>query len=351
MSTTDAQAIADAAATALLAGHLAILPTETVYGLAARADDPEAVAGIYAAKGRPLDHPVIVHVADGRAALETSTPQAWAREVPPYAHALAAAFWPGPMSLVLLRAPRSGDHVTGGQDTVALRVPGHPLAREVLCRMDELDPAGAPHGVAAPSANRFGRVSPTTAEHAMEEFAEVLDPVQYVVVDGGTSDVGLESTIVDCTGEVPRILRPGAVSAADVERATGLVTAEAGRGIRVPGALPSHYAPNAHLVLAPDGPALCAVLDSAIEAGLAPDAIGVIAPGELDTPEGARRLLAPMSHAEYARGLYAAMRAADRDGLRMIVAIPPERDAEGIGDAVADRLRRAAAPRPGSLEG
>ncbi|MEK9810657.1 MAG: Sua5 family C-terminal domain-containing protein, partial [Candidatus Nanopelagicales bacterium] len=140
-------------------------------------------------------------------------------------------------------------------------------------------------------------------------------------------------------------------SAADVERATGLVTAEAGRGIRVPGALPSHYAPNAHLVLAPDGPALCAVLDSAIEAGLAPDAIGVIAPGELDTPEGARRLLAPMSHAEYARGLYAAMRAADRDGLRMIVAIPPERDAEGIGDAVADRLRRAAAPRPGSLEG
>lgn len=349
MSTTDSQAVADAAAIALLAGQLAILPTETVYGLAARADDPSAVARIYTAKGRPLDHPVIVHVADANAALDTSSPQAWAREVPDYAQALADAFWPGPMSLVLARAPRSGDHVTGGQDTVALRVPGHHLARDVLRHMDELDPTNAPHGVAAPSANRFGRVSPTTAEHAVEEFIEVLEPEQFVVVDGGTSDVGVESTIIDCTGAVPRILRPGAVSAADVERVTGLVTAETGRGIRVPGALPSHYAPSAHLVLAPDGPALRAVIESSAEAGLAPSSVGVIAPGELDTPEGARRLLAPASHAEYARGLYAAMRAADREGLRMIVAIPPEPDEEGIGDAVADRLRRAAAPRPGSL--
>ncbi len=351
MSTTDAQAVADAAATALLAGHLAILPTETVYGLAARADDPEAVARIYAAKGRPLDHPVIVHVADGRAALETSTPHAWAREVPPYAQALADAFWPGPMSLVLLRAPRSGDHVTGGQDTVALRVPGHPLARNVLCRMNELDPAGAPHGVAAPSANRFGRVSPTTAQDAIEEFDAVLDPGQYVVIDGGSSDVGLESTIIDCSGDAPRILRPGAISAADVERVTGLATAEAGGGIRVPGALPSHYAPAAQLVLVPDGLALGALIESSAEAGLAPDCVGVIAPAGLDTPVGARRLLAPASPADYARGLYAAMRAADRDGLRMIVAIPPEPDEEGIGDAVSDRLRRAAAPRPGTLEG
>ncbi len=342
MSTKDAHA----AATALLAGRMVILPTETVYGLAARADQSEAVARIYEAKGRPLDHPVIVHVAEPNATLDTSTEDAWVTEVPDYARALADAFWPGPMTLVLARGPRAGDHVTGGQDTVALRVPDHPLAREVLRIMDEQDPEGAPHGVAAPSANRFGRVSPTTLADAVEELADALDPELDIALDGGASGVGVESTIIDCTGDVPRILRPGGVSEADVERVTGLVTAETGRGIRVPGALPSHYAPLAHLVLVADGSALCAVVESSQEAGLEPAAVGIIAPADLDTPEGAMRLLAPATHEEYARGLYAAMRAADRGGLRMIVAIPPDADEEGIGDAVADRLRRAAAPRP-----
>jgi len=342
VSTTDSHV----AAAALLAGRMVILPTETVYGLAARADDAEAVARIYTAKGRPLDHPVIVHVASADGALDVTSPHAWASDVPDYAVALAEAFWPGPMTLVLPRAPRSADYLTGGQDTVALRVPGHPLAREVLACMDEMEPDGAPHGVAAPSANRFGRVSATTVEHAVEELVDAMDFDHDVALDGGESGVGVESTIIDCTGEVPRILRPGGVSAADVERVTGLVTAETGRGIRVPGALPSHYAPVAHLVLVPDGAALCAVVDSSTEAGLEARSVGIIAPAELDTPVGAVRLLAPSSHADYARGLYAAMRSADAGGLRMIVAIPPEPDDDGIGDAVADRLRRAAAPRP-----
>jgi L-threonylcarbamoyladenylate synthase len=188
------------AARALLKGQLAVLPTETVYGLGARADLPRSIARVYAAKGRPADHPLIVHVRDAAAL------PAWAHSVPGWAQALAGTFWPGPLTLVLPRTDRAGDFITGGQDTVALRVPSHPATRAVLEALATMlaDPSV---GVAAPSANRFGRVSPTTASHARDELGDVLLD-DDVLLDGGASAVGVESTIVDCTGAAPVILRP-----------------------------------------------------------------------------------------------------------------------------------------------
>lgn len=324
------------AAAVLLGGGLAVLPTETVYGLGARADDLRAVARVYAAKGRPADHPLIVHVADPMAA------EAWGRGLPAYARLLGAACWPGPLTLVVPRSPRAGDHVTGGQDTVGLRVPAHPLALQVLRRMDADDPGGAPHGVAAPSANRFGRVSPTTAAHALAELADALDPARDVVLDGGPSGVGVESTIVDCTGPLPRILRPGGVSAADIRRITGLdlATDAPGADVRAPGTLAAHYAPRARVVVVPSGE------DVAGEVRVGPGSdrqarIGLLALSGVATPPGVVRLSAPEDVAAYARSLYAALREADALGLAAVVAVPPP--AEGLGAAIADRLARAAA--------
>lgn len=332
-----------AAAAALLDGALVILPTETVYGLAGRADDPAAVARIYAVKGRPSQHPVIVHLAATQ--LDPAAPGAWVRDVPDYAHRLAEAFWPGPLTLVLPRSDRATDDVTGGQETVAVRVPAHPLALEVLSAMDAIDPAGAPHGVAAPSANRFGHVSPTRLEHAVADLAEYLADTDCVI-DGGPCAVGVESTIVDCTGPQPRVLRPGGIGVADIERVTGLEALDAtSSGIRVPGALPSHYAPSASLALAADDHALQAYVDAAVEGGSAPGTIGVIAVTGIETPAGATRLLEPESIDAYARGLYDALRRADATGVTFIVAVLPDPDAEGVSEAIADRLRRASAPR------
>ena len=332
-----------AAAAALLGGALAVLPTETVYGLAGRADDPAAVARIYAVKGRPSLHPVIVHVADPR--LDPDAPGSWVREVPDYARQLADACWPGPLTLVLPRSARATDDVTGGQDTVALRVPGHPLALEVLRAMDAADPAGAPHGVAAPSANRFGHVSPTMLAHALADLGDLLADSD-VAIDGGACTVGVESTIVDCTGPQPRVLRPGGIGVADIERITGLEALDArASGIRVPGALPSHYAPAARLALAPDGEALAAYVDAAVVGGTPAGSIGVIASAGITSPEGTVRLLEPLAVEDYARGLYDALRRADAAGIAFVIAVPPDPDAEGVGEAVADRLRRAAAPR------
>ena len=331
------------AAAALLQGALVVMPTETVYGLAGRADDPAAVARIYATKGRPALHPVIVHVAD--ATLDASSPGSWVREVPDYARRLAEACWPGPLTLVLPRSTRATDDVTGGQDTVALRVPAHALAVAVLRAMDDLDPGGAPHGVAAPSANRFGHVSPTTLEHALADLGDRLTP-NDLAIDGGACEVGLESTIVDCTGARPRVLRPGRIGTADIERITGLeVDDSMTSGIRVPGALPSHYAPAASIAVAPDSEALQAYVDAAVEGGTPPDRIGVIASVGIATPEGASRLLEPESADAYAHGLYDALRRADASGIAFIVAVPPSADAEGVSEAIADRLRRASAPR------
>lgn len=332
-----------AAAAALLDGALVVLPTETVYGLAARADDPAAVARIYAVKGRPSAHPVIVHIADP--ALDPAVPGSWVREVPDYARALAQACWPGPLTLVLPRSGRATDDITGGQDTVAIRVPAHPDALDVLRSLDELDPAGAPHGVAAPSANLFGHVSPTTLGHALVDLGERLGAAD-LAVDGGPSGVGIESTIVDCTGANPRILRPGGIGEAEIERITGLEVLDASAsGIRVPGALPSHYAPAASIALAPDAEALAAYVDAAVIGGAREGTIGVVAPSAIATPEGSVRLLAAESVEAYARDLYDALRRADATGIAFIVAVPPDATDGGIGTAVADRLRRASAPR------
>jgi L-threonylcarbamoyladenylate synthase len=337
-----------AAAAALLDGALVVLPTETVYGLAGRADDAAAVARIYAVKGRPSAHPVIVHVADTE--LDPHRPGAWISDVPDYARALAAACWPGPLTLVLPRSARATDDVTGGQETVAIRVPSHPVARAVIGAMDQLDPSGAPHGVAAPSANRFGHVSPTTLDHALGDLSDRLGPGD-LALDGGAADVGVESTIVDCTGPQPRVLRPGGIGVDEIERITGLdVLGSEDAGIRVPGALPSHYAPAASVALARDPEALMAYVDAATEGGLHAGRIGIIATSDVDHPPGTVRLLAPDSPEAYAQGLYDALRRADAQGLSFVVALLPSADSagvssSGISDAIADRLRRASAPR------
>lgn len=320
--TTDARA----AARALAEGHLAALPTETVYGLGARADLPHAIARVYATKGRPADHPLIVHVRDAGAA------SAWTTNAPPYAHDLARAGWPGPLTLVLPRSPRVADFVTGGQDTVAVRVPSHPLMREVLDLLAGLvdDPDV---GIAAPSANRFGHVSPTTAAHVTAELGSLLADAD-VVLDGGASSVGVESTIVDCTGPLPVLLRPGHVSADDVRRITRLELG-ASSDVRAPGTLASHYAPRAGVrLVSPD------VLD-----GMDGDdaSIGLLALDDVPTPPGLVRLSSPATADEYARVLYAALREADALLLGTVLAVPPP--PEGIGAAVVDRLTRAAAGR------
>jgi len=319
------------AAQALADGHLAAVPTETVYGLGARADDPHAVARVYAAKGRPADHPLIVHVRDADAAWQ------WAAAVPAFARDLAARHWPGPLTLVLERSTRAGDFVTGGQDTVALRVPSHPVFRAVLDELAAItdDPAV---GVAAPSANRFGRVSPTTAQHVEAELGALLASVD-VILDGGGSDVGVESTIVDCTGPTPVILRPGRVSHDDVVAATGLVLGDHSP-VRAPGTLASHYAPHARVVIID--------ADDASRNHIDPDATtdtdartGLLALEHVPTPPGIVRLAAPATVDDYARVLYAALREADALQLTRVLVVAPPPD--GIGAAVADRLRRAAA--------
>ncbi|MBM3723184.1 MAG: threonylcarbamoyl-AMP synthase, partial [Actinobacteria bacterium] len=225
-------ASAEESARALKRGSLVAFPTETVYGLGADATNADAIARLYAAKGRPPNHPVIVHIPNAAAM------PAWARQIPAYANALAAKFWPGPMTLVLSRTELAKDFITGGQNTVGLRVPNHPVALELLAHFAEL----GGQGVAAPSANRFGAVSPTTAAAVREELSAALKP-EDLILDGGTSEVGLESTIIDCTGEAPKILRPGAITAAMIQQVTGLSLAEPDQKMRVSGSLESHYAP------------------------------------------------------------------------------------------------------------
>ncbi|MFN8158756.1 MAG: L-threonylcarbamoyladenylate synthase [Candidatus Nanopelagicales bacterium] len=304
----------------LRAGGLVALPTETVYGLGADAEDAAAVARVYAAKGRPHDHPLIVHLGDA-----AQVDDGWAREIPSWARLLAAACWPGPLTLVLRRGARAGDHVTGAQDTVGLRVPSHPVARALLVEFGG--------GVAAPSANRFGRVSPTDAEHVVDELGDVLDPARDCVLEGGPSEVGVESTIVDCTGEAPRLLRPGAIGVEEIEAVTGLEVAEPDAAVRAPGTLAAHYAPTARLVLVDAS-------EVAEASRAAEPPLGLLAPDVVPTPEGVLRLAAPEDSAAYARALYRALRAADDAGLATVVAVAPT---DGpLAPAVLDRLRRAA---------
>jgi L-threonylcarbamoyladenylate synthase len=313
--------MADAAAN-LLAGNLVAFPTETVYGLGADACNAHAVERIYSVKGRPADHPLIVHVGSMDALGE------WASEVPGYAISLARDFWPGPMTLIMKRSALAGDFVTGGQDTVGVRVPDHAVALGLLLSFAQI----GGRGVAAPSANRFGNVSPTTAQAVEDELSEYLADADQIL-DGGSCQVGVESTIIDCTGDAPRILRPGAVTVAMIEESTGLsvgvstsVNSEPvdEEEIRVSGSLVSHYAPVAKVVL-----------DQSPVAGQ-----GFIAMADVATPEGVVRLAAPKSDEEFARVLYAALRAADEQGLQTIVVAQPEGD--GIAIAIRDRLKRSA---------
>ena len=306
--------MADAAAN-LLAGNLVAFPTETVYGLGADACNPGAVARIYSVKGRPADHPLIVHVASMDALGD------WAANVPEYAISLARDFWPGPMTLILRRSELAGDFVTGGQDTVGVRVPDHAIALGLLLSFAQI----GGKGIAAPSANRFGNVSPTTAQAVADELSDYLADADQIL-DGGACDVGVESTIIDCTGDVPRILRPGAVTVAMIEESTGLevVGAVESSDIRVSGSLESHYAPVAIVVL-----------DQSPVAGQ-----GFIAMADVVTPDGVVRLATPKTHEEFARVLYAALRAADVKGLQSVVVAQPQ--GAGIAIAIRDRLKRAA---------
>jgi L-threonylcarbamoyladenylate synthase len=306
--------MADAAAN-LLAGGLVAFPTETVYGLGADACNADAVARIYSVKGRPADHPLIVHIAsmDGLGD--------WADDVPGYAISLARDFWPGPMTLVVTRSVLAGDFVTGGQDTVGVRVPDHPVALGLL---EAFVKAGG-KGVAAPSANRFGNVSPTTAQAVSDELGDYLADGDQIL-DGGACDVGVESTIIDCTRDVPQILRPGAITAQMITESAGLevVGVVEESSIRVSGSLEAHYAPAAKVLLCETPTA----------------GQGFIAHANIQTPEGVIRLASPGSDEEFARILYSALRAADEQGLAEVVVMQPI----GIGIAVAirDRLKRAA---------
>jgi L-threonylcarbamoyladenylate synthase len=317
LSKCSAEAMTNAA-TNLLAGKLVVFPTETVYGLGADACNADAVARIYTAKGRPADHPLIVHVASMDALGD------WADEVPQYAISLARSFWPGPMTLIVRRSELAGDFVTGGQNTVGIRVPDHPVALGLL----EAFARVGGKGVAAPSANRFGNVSPTTAQAVADELSDYLSDADQIL-DGGPCEVGVESTIIDCTGDAPRILRPGAVTAEMIEESTGLSVSGVvdAPEIRVSGSLDSHYAPIATVVL-----------DQSPIAGQ-----GFIAMSDVVTPDGVVRLAAPASHEEFARVLYAALRAADEKGLKSVVVAQPVGD--GIAIAIRDRLKRSANKR------
>ena len=304
------------AAQSLKSGALVAFPTETVYGLGADATNAAAVARIYQVKGRPADHPLIVHLADMQAVAE------WADDIPDYAISLARTFWPGPMTLILNRSSLAQDFITGGQDTVGLRVPNHTVALALLYEFKKI----GGKGIAAPSANRFGHVSPTTAQAVSDELSQYLS-AEDLLLDGGPSLVGVESTIIDCTSEHPKILRPGAITEEMIEEATKLDLSYDATEIRVSGSLENHYSPNAQVVL-----------DIAPEIG-----DGFIALASTATPDGVIRLAAPTNNEDFARVLYTALRDADHRSLKRVVVQQPSGD--DISVAIRDRLLRASRGR------
>ena len=304
-----------AAAQSLIAGHLVAFPTETVYGLGADATNETAIAKIYKAKGRPADHPLIVHISSIDAIND------WAQDINEYAINLARDFWPGPMTLVFKRSDLAKDFITGNQNTVGLRVPNQSIA---LALLKEFQALGG-KGIAAPSANRFGAVSPTTAQAVKDELENYLDQSKDIILDGGPCQVGVESTIIDCTSQTPQILRLGAITKEMIQESTGLlVIDEAPTDIRVSGSLESHYSPSAKVVL-----------DTYAQSGE-----GFIAIDSIQTPPGAIRLAAPSSIEGFARDLYSALRFADAQGLTKVCVIQPQ--GPGLAAAIRDRLKRAA---------
>ena len=315
------------AAETLRRGGLVAFPTETVYGLGADAENPAAVARLFAVKGRPSSHPLIVHLASVEAL------PAWANRVSPAALRLAEACWPGPLTLLVPKSNRVPDITTGGLPSVGLRVPAHPIALELLRRFGG--------GIAAPSANRFGRVSPTRAEHVLADLGDDID----LLLDGGECSVGLESTIVDVTGDVPVLLRPGAVTVERIESILGeRVSRSVSSEVRAPGRLASHYAPSARVeVHAP--PELVARARELAQLG---ERVALLMTTDIDRESISslpRVILLELGETPEVAGqrLYAALRAADAQGASVVLASPPA--ASGLGEALADRLGKAAGPR------
>ena len=305
------------AAASMRSGNLVAFPTETVYGLGADATNEHAIARIYDVKGRPTDHPLIVHISS-LAKLDV-----WAKNIPDYAIKLARSFWPGPMTLILPRTTLAKDFITGGQDYVGVRVPAHTVALSLL---KEFEAQGG-YGVAAPSANRFGKVSPTSAGDVQEELSNFLKPTD-LILDGGQSSVGVESTIINCTQSFPTILRPGAVTASMISNLLDLsgeiIFAPTTNKVKASGLLESHYSPLAKVFLT----------------GKPKAGDGFIALASYSTPPGVIRLASPINNNEYARVLYQALRFADSKKLEKVFVILPIGD--DIAVAICDRLQKAA---------
>ena len=313
LSLCTASTIKDAA-TSLINGDLVAFPTETVYGLGADAGNEKAVKKIYQVKGRPSDHPLIVHISDLKQL------DKWAREIPEYAIKLARSFWPGPMTLILPRTQLAKDFITGGQDNVGIRIPDQTLA---LALLSEFEQQGG-MGVAAPSANRFGKVSPTTAKAVEAELGAFLDS-KDLILDGGACEVGVESTIIDCTTQSPIILRPGAITHSMIKDATGIEPDTTNKvDTKASGLLESHYSPSAKVIL-----------DQTPQAG-----DGFIALSNIKTPQGVIRLAEPKNNIEYAKVLYQALRSADEQQIKTVHAHLPTGD--DIAQAIIDRLNKSA---------
>ena len=305
------------AAVALMNGYLVAFPTETVYGLGSDATNNSAVARVYAVKERPPGHPIIVHISS------LSRIELWAREIPDYALKLAKSFWPGPMTLVLRRQSLAKNFITGGQNNVALRVPSHPIAIELLLEFEKLGGLG----VAAPSANRFGQVSSTSAQDVHFELENYLSESDFIL-EGGKSDIGIESTIIDCRYAKPTILRPGSITVAMINSVVKVESINIENPqFRVSGNLEKHYAPITKVIL-----------NKTPKSGQA-----YIAVSSFQTPEGVYRISAPVNVSEFARHLYAGMRRADELGFAELVIEIPE--GQGIEVALLDRLTKAAQGR------
>jgi L-threonylcarbamoyladenylate synthase len=323
LSNCTADAIRDAAA-ALKAGHLVAFPTETVYGLGADARNPIAVKRIYEVKGRPSDHPLIVHISS------INQLQKWASETPDYAISLARAFWPGPMTLILKRTELAGDFITGGQNTVGLRVPSDSIALALIQEFEKISDSA----IAAPSANRFGQVSPTSSADVYEELGQYLSDSD-LLLNGGNSAIGIESTIIDCTGDYPKILRPGYVTIDDIETTLGIQIQGIANftQIKFSGSFEKHYAPKCKVL----------VVESPHEWEFPLTNCGFLALSNIQTPQNLVRVSSPSSVEGFAEIFYSALRKADRLGMEVLVVCPPSN--EGFGVAIRERLEKAAAGR------
>jgi len=304
------------AAEKLMAGQLVAFPTETVYGLGADATNQNAVHRIYTVKGRPINHPLIVHVSSLDALA------LWTKDIPSFALELAHTFWPGPMTLILKRTQVAKNFITGGQDSVGIRVPNHPIAFELLTRFESLGGLG----IAAPSANRFGHVSPTTFDAVIEEIGDYLE-VGDLVLDGGQSEVGIESTIIDCTNKFPTILRPGSITELMINQIENLVPIRQENKIRASGLFARHYAPAAKI----------------LENQTPIKGQAYYAMAEFSTPPGVYRVSSPISVEQFAKNLYEVMRKVDSLGIReLVIQIPT---GQGLAEAIADRVSKSAGGR------